>query len=132
MSMWARIGRNDAGDACVLPAAVTPPRADREVYAVGCWWAVERLVERLERGRAALDARATPRAVTHWLRLAFRATALIARMGAASSRVSAAFPLTATAARLDALAWPDAPEGVDLDAFVVRPARWIGGAPCRS
>lgn len=99
--------------------------AENTAYACGCYLAVEHLVERLQRGQALLAAKPSPRAVSRWLRLAFRTTALIARMAYVAPSVEATFTASPVAQAFAAMAWPDPPADVDLDSFAVPPARWM-------
>lgn len=111
-----------------------PPR--RRLYALGCWLAVEHLVARLERGnqhlrgleeKGEIDSRAYRRASITWLRLAYRTTGLLARMGEADPQVGAEFMSSPTCAVFDGMAWPTVPDGVDLLAFDLTPARVVMG-----
>ena len=133
---WLAATRDDLG--AVSPGVgqrLTEPKT-RCVYALGCWVAVERLTDRLERGNQVLqsleekgeiESRAYRRASITWLRLASRTVGLIARMGEADQGIAHEFMSSPTCAVFDGMAWPTVPDGVDPGSFDLTPARVVMG-----
>ena len=104
----------------------------RRLYALGCWAAVEQLTARLKRGnqllhaleeKGEIESRAYRRASITWLRLAYRTTGLIARMGEADSQIAHQFMSSPTCAVFDGMAWPVVPDGIDPLVFDLTPVR---------
>ena len=105
--------------------------AERRVYALGCWLAIEQLTARLMRGdthlRTLEAANATAgvayqRAALHWLRLGYRTVGLTARLCAADPATADAFVASPTCTTFDGVAWPAVPDGVDLALLELKPA----------
>ena len=104
----------------------------RRVYALGCWLALESLHDRLAKGNAFLcqmrdrneqDTKRFDRLSLAWLKLGFRAVALIGRMAKADSEIEAQFCASPTGQYFAAESWPATPAGIDIEPMVVKPAQ---------
>lgn len=106
----------------------------RRIYALGCWLAVEHLQSRMEMGNHVLQTmenegkKATQRydrLSVAWLRLGFRAIALIGRMAVADREIEQQFTASPTGQYFADEGWPDVPFGFDVDALLIKPTQLV-------
>jgi hypothetical protein len=104
----------------------------RRVYALGCWLALESIHDRLIKGNAFLcqmrdqgltDTKRFDRLSLAWLKLGFKAIALIGRMAKADAEIEAQFCASPTGHYFAAEPWPNVPAGVDIESLLVKPAQ---------
>jgi hypothetical protein len=104
----------------------------RRIYALGCWLAIEHLQSRMEMGNHILQTmeeqgqKDTPRydrLSVAWLKLGFRAIALIGRMAVADPEIEAQFTASPTGCFFADEEWPDAPFDFDVDALLIKPSQ---------
>jgi hypothetical protein len=104
----------------------------RRIYALGCWLAIEHLQSRMEMGNQVLQRmeeqgqKNTPRydrLSVAWLKLGFRAVALIGRMAVADPEIEAQFTASPTGRYFADEEWPQPPIGFDADYLLVKAAQ---------
>jgi hypothetical protein len=106
----------------------------RRIYALGCWLAIEHLQSRMEMGNQVLrrmeeqGQKNTPRydrLSVAWLKLGFRAIALIGRMAIADKEIEAQFTDSSTGRYFADEEWPQPSIGFDVDALLVKPTQLV-------